>query len=87
MKELLLTIKDPIGLHARPASKIVNVASKYTAKITLEADGKTANLKSIMNVLALGVKTNTKIKIKLDGEDESEASAALQAAFKENKLI
>nr|WP_307910666.1 HPr family phosphocarrier protein [Mycoplasmopsis bovis] len=55
MKELTATVIDPIGLHARPASYITAEASKYKCDIliTNNKSNRTANLKSLMNVLTL----------------------------------
>ena len=87
MAELKVTIKDPIGLHARPASITVAAASKFESDITITSDGKTGNLKSIMNVMALGVKQNTEVVITANGSDADEALKAIEKAMKENNLI
>ncbi|MDR0985804.1 MAG: HPr family phosphocarrier protein [Mycoplasmataceae bacterium] len=87
MKTISVKIIDPIGLHARPASKLTNEASKFKSEITINLDGKTANAKSLINLMALGVKSNNKIEIGARGLDEIEAIAAIEKVMKENKLI
>lgn len=61
MKEFTASIIDPIGLHARPASVVSTIASKFKSdvQIVLDKTGKVGNLKSIMNVMSLGVKKAT----------------------------
>ena len=52
MKTEKITLKNETGLHARPASEIVKIASKYQSTISLIANGKTINAKSILNIMA-----------------------------------
>ena len=66
-------IANPNGLHARPATKLVSIASKFDCNITVTYDGITVDLKSIMNVLSLGLKQGSLITIRTDGVDEVEA--------------
>lgn len=87
MKEITLTITDPIGLHARPASIMCQEAAKYKSKITLKTEKATANLKSIMNIMSLGVKTNTKVVIAAEGEDAYAAIASITKVMADNKII
>ena len=86
--ELKVKIIDPIGLHARPASQLVTTASKFEADIKIKTDaGKEANLKSIMSVMALGVKTGETVVITAEGKDANEAITSLESTMKENELI
>ena len=87
MKSINVKIIDPIGLHARPASKITNEASKYKSDIKIVMDGKSANAKSLINLMALGVKKNNKIEIQAKGLDEADAIAGIQKVLKSSKLI
>lgn len=87
MKSITVKIIDPIGLHARPASKITNEASKYKSDIKILMDGKTANAKSLINLMALGVKKNNKIEIQAKGLDEAAAIEGIQKILKSSKLI
>ncbi len=61
------------GIHARPATLLVQAASKFNSDITLEYQGKSVNLKSIMGVMSLGVGQNADVVISADGADEAVA--------------
>lgn len=87
MKSQIVKIIDPIGIHARPASKITNEATKYNSEITFIIDGRTANAKSLINLMALGVKAGNKVEICTKGLDEDEAMNGLVKVMKETKLI
>ena len=78
MKTEKITLKNETGLHARPASEIVKIASKYQSTISLIANGKTINAKSILNIMAAG------IKFQCDGADEESAMKELLQAFENN---
>ncbi len=85
--ELKVIIKDPVGLHARPASIMVQEATKFESEITILAGEKSGNLKSIMSVMALGAKTGEEITIKAEGSDETQAVEAIVEAMKANDVI
>lgn len=65
-----VTIKNETGLHARPASELVKLASKFKSNINIVSGEKNANAKSILAIMSLGVKVNTEIEVQCDGEDE-----------------
>lgn len=74
MKELITRIKESThGLHARPASVFVKVASKFPCEILVVKDGIEVNGKSIMGLLMLALSPNVEFKIIADGEAEDEA--------------
>jgi phosphocarrier protein len=75
-------IKNPSGLHARPGSDFVNLASKFSSNIKVfkvDQPNKVANAKSIIFVLSLGIKKGTVIEISAEGSDEEKALEALVA--------
>jgi len=74
------------GIHARPATLLVNVAGKFNSDINLEYNGKTVNLKSIMGVMSLGIQQGTEIKISANGEDAEQAIAAIDDTMKKEGL-
>lgn len=74
------------GLHARPATVLVNTASKFAADINLEYNGKSVNLKSIMGVMSLGVPQDSEIKIIAEGSDATEALEAITETLKNEGL-
>jgi len=84
--EKKFTIIDEMGLHARPATVLVNTAGKFASEVTLDYNGKTVNLKSIMGVMSLGVPHNAEIIIKAEGEDAAEAIDALVKTLAEQNL-
>ncbi|KRK97226.1 hypothetical protein FD04_GL002088 [Secundilactobacillus odoratitofui DSM 19909 = JCM 15043] len=86
MEKRNFRITAETGIHARPATLLVQAASKYNADITLEYDGKSVNLKSIMGVMSLGVGQNTDITISADGDDEKEAMAEVAKTMKDEGL-
>ena len=71
------SITSEKGIHARPATALVNAAMAYECDITLSALRRTVDFKSIMGVMALGIYSGTTIEIKCDGKDEQEAMDAL----------
>ncbi|WP_129689296.1 phosphocarrier protein HPr [Gottfriedia acidiceleris] len=74
------------GIHARPATLLVNVAGKFNSDINLEYNGKTVNLKSIMGVMSLGIQQGTEIKISANGEDAEQALSAIEDTMKKEGL-
>lgn len=65
------------GIHARPATLLVQTASKFNSDINLEYKGKSVNLKSIMGVMSLGVGQGADVAITAEGADETDAMAAI----------
>ncbi|MFP4416912.1 MAG: HPr family phosphocarrier protein [Chitinivibrionales bacterium] len=81
MIEKEITVTNSLGIHARPASMIVQTATKYRSVISLEKDGISADAKSIMSVMMLAAAHNAKVTIKADGEDEQDALQAVEQLF------
>lgn len=79
-------IKNPQGLHARPAAMFVQIASKYNSHVTIQKGGEKVNGKSIMGILTLGAQQNIKIVLEVEGEDADEAMAELEAILTKEKL-
>lgn len=80
------TITAETGIHARPATILVQTASKFTSDITLTYNGKSVNLKSIMGVMSLGVGQNAEVTISAEGDDEKDAIAAIDETMKKEGL-
>ncbi|KAF5071651.1 HPr family phosphocarrier protein [Proteiniclasticum sp. QWL-01] len=72
-----VTVKNPTGLHARPATLLVKRASTYKSDVSIEFNGKKANVKSLIGVLSLGVVKGSIIKVVTSGEDEEKAAEEL----------
>ena len=80
MQKTTITVINEVGLHARPASEFVKLASHYQAKITvrnLTTESQETDAKSILGVLTLGVEKGHQIELIGDGVDEKEAIQAL----------
>lgn len=71
-------ITNETGLHARPATALVNKASNFNSELQIDYKGKTVNLKSIMGVMSLGIKQNEEITVTAEGEDAAEALTAIE---------
>lgn len=84
MKTLTYTIKDNLGIHARPAGALVKEASKFNSSITLSKNDKNADLKKIFSLMGLNVKYNDTITISASGEDEDEAIKTIETFLKNN---
>lgn len=63
-------ISNETGIHARPATTIAKKVAPLSASVTLEAKGKTANAKSLIGILSLGVVKGDVIKVTVDGDNE-----------------
>lgn len=61
------------GIHARPATKLVNLAMEFESKVSLETAGNVVNLKSIMGLMSLGIYKGETIHLFAEGPDELEA--------------
>lgn len=75
MKEIVVKSKN--GIHARPASQIVEVAIKYSGDVFLIKDGKKYNGKSIMSIMSMGIQANEIINIEVIGDHATELEAQL----------
>lgn len=74
------------GIHARPATLLVQTASKFNSEISLEYKGKSVNLKSIMGVMSLGVGQGADVTITTEGADEADAMAAIVETMQKEGL-
>ena len=75
--EKSVTITNKYGLHARPAMQFVELASRYAADVRLMRGDKTADAKSIMEVLMLAAENGADLVIEAHGEDAQQAIEAL----------
>ena len=84
--EKIFTITDETGLHARPATVLVNTASKFGSEISLTYRDKKVNLKSIMGVMSLGVGQGADVTISAEGADADDAIAAISETMEKEGL-
>ena len=74
--ESTVALPSGVALHARPAATFVKTALKFRSRVTVGSDGKVADAKSILAVLALGARGGTVLRLFAEGDD---APAALEA--------
>ena len=74
MIEKNTTIGNPTGMHARPASKLLAITKKYGCTLTLAANGKAVNPRSILNLLSMGLKQGSQVTVRTDGVNEEQAA-------------
>lgn len=82
MKELEIQITNPTGLHTRPGTEFVKLAKTFASDITVKKGEKSANAKSLVKLLQIGISQNDTIVICANGEDEEKAIADLSAYIK-----
>jgi len=80
--DVTVTLPDGIALHARPAGLFVKTALKFQSRLTVTSDGKAADAKSILAVLALGALGGTHLRLTAEGDDASAALDALAACVR-----
>ncbi len=73
-----INVKNPQGLHARPAALFVQIVSKYDSVVTIQGDGEKVNGKSIMGILTLGAQKGSDVIIEAEGEDAQEVLEELE---------
>ncbi|GEQ19527.1 HPr family phosphocarrier protein [Clostridium butyricum] len=71
MIEKEVVVKNGSGLHARPATLLVKKASSFKSDVSIEYNGKKANVKSLIGVLSLAVTKDATIKVVASGDDEA----------------
>lgn len=84
MKEFKYVIKDPMGIHARPAGQFVKAASDCQSIVTLTKGEKSVDAKKIFAVMGLAVKCGEEVAISVEGADENTAVETLECFIKEN---
>lgn len=85
MREFLYKVEDPLGLHARPASRLFMEAMKFKCRIdAVGADGETADCKNLLAVMGLGAVHGSELLFRFDGADEAQAEAALKCTLSES---
>jgi len=72
-----ITIINKLGLHARAASKLVNLCSRYNSSVFLDKAGNRVNAKSIMGVMMLAASKGTQLTLEVEGEDEKDCLEAI----------
>ena len=68
-----VSVKNQVGLHARPATFFIQKANEFKSSVGVEKDERRVNAKSLLGVLSLGIVGGTTIRIMADGSDEEQA--------------
>ena len=84
MKTFTYTVKDELGIHARPSGMLVKEDKNFQSKVMLEKEGKTVDASRLMAVMSMGVKQGQTVTITVEGEDEDAAYEAVKAFFESN---
>ena len=84
MKTFNYTIKDEVGIHARPAGLLAKKAKEFESTITIQKGEKSVNATKLMMLMGLGVKCGETVTITVEGTDEEKAVAEIEAFFNEN---
>ena len=79
--ESSIALPVSVDLHARPAAEFVRTAMGFGARIAVGANGREADAKSLLSVLALGAKGGTTLRLRADGEDAAPAVEALSGCI------
>ncbi len=84
MKSFEYTIKDEIGIHARPAGLLAKAAKDFESEITVKKGDKAANAVKLMQLMSLGVKQGETVVVEINGSDEEAAAEAMENFFSVN---
>lgn len=84
MESRTFTVTADTGVHARPATLLVNQAGQFESEIELQYNDKTVNLKSIMGVMSLGIPKGAEIRITATGSDEDSAMKSITEIVEEH---
>ena len=84
MKTFEYTIKDELGIHARPAGMLAKESKKYESKVTVNKDGKSVEATKLMALMGLAVKCGDTVKVEVSGADEETAFEAMKQFFENN---
>ena len=84
MIEFVHTVKDPNGIHARPAGLLAKEALQYQSEITVKVGERYANMKGLFSMMSLAVKAGDSITISISGKDEEVAARAIREYLEKN---
>lgn len=84
MKTFNFTVKEPLGIHARPAGMLTKEAKKYKSTILLKKGDKEVNVLKLMALMGLGVKCGDTVTITISGEDEATCAPVIEKFFNDN---
>lgn len=84
MRSFDYTIKDEIGIHARPAGNLAKLAKQFSSKITVSKGEQEVNAQKLMMLMGLGIKQGDTVRVCITGEDEELAEKSIRSFFEDN---
>lgn len=84
MRTFDYTIKDELGIHARPAGMLAKTAKTLNSEITITKDGKSVGAAKLMALMGLGVKCGDTITVSISGGDEESSEKAMREFLSAN---
>lgn len=84
MKTFQYTIREELGMHARPAGLILQLAKEFRSSIVISNKGKVGDLKKLMSVIGLDIQYQDTVMVTIEGPDEDVAAEEMLAFFEEN---
>ena len=83
MKVINYEVKNPLGIHARPAAILAQACTNFKAAVTIECNGETASGNNVLQILALHAAKGSTLKITIDGEDADACADKILEALNE----
>lgn len=87
MQVVSARVTEPVGFHARPAAVAVTQAGRFKCSVELRYKDRTADMKSIIQIMKMGIPRDAQIEICCAGEDEKEAAEVIGRTMREKGLI
>ena len=84
MKEFTYTVRDKVGIHARPAGMLVKLVKEYSSDVYIEKGDKRIKADRLIAVMNMGIKQGDTVTVSIEGTDEEEAYNAIYSFFNEN---
>jgi phosphocarrier protein len=84
MKEFTYTVKDKVGIHARPAGMLVKLVKEYSSDVYIEKGDKRIKADRLIAIMNMGIKNGDTVTVTIEGDDEKEAYKALYSFFESN---
>ena len=82
MREFTYTIKDPVGIHGRPAANLKIESKKFSSTVTIICGEKECSAAKTLQLTSMQMKGE--VTVRIEGDDEEECAAAMEKFFKEN---
>ncbi|MBR3999743.1 MAG: HPr family phosphocarrier protein [Clostridia bacterium] len=85
MESFVYRIRDPLGIHARPAGMLAKLAQEFDGTVlTVHKNGKSAQLDRVLMIMGLGIKQGDEVTVTAEGSREKEAAEKAEQFFREN---